>query len=367
MASPPRSKAGFLCVLLLLVLIPALPSPTTAQADQFPIALWDAMGRVVTIPHRPQRIISLAPSVTEVLFALGLDREVVGISSADDYPPEKVAARQRIGGVQLNFEVIVALRPDLIIGLPSLQRPNLERLIHLGLPVLAVDANDLDETFEKILLIGRATGQRRQATLLVAQMRFRSSAIARQVAQVGTTPKVYVEIWNEPLITVAAGTFLHDLLVRAGASNIFADLRGWPQVSAEAVIARNPDVIILTYPNKGELMRRPGWGRVSALRARRVYEVETTLVARPGPRIVDGLEMLAKLLHPGRFGGNRGTRSDVGATGDQDGSPPEPASRSAGVRAEPYDPRLRWIVHVNPSHRTQSPTSTWLQNAAGTR
>lgn len=302
-----RPKAGRFCFVLLLVLVLA-PAAFPAPEPAFPVTLHDALGRTVTIPARPQRIISLAPSVTEVLFAIGLDQEVVGISAADDYPPAKIRSRERIGGVQLNFEAIVGLRPDLIIGMPSLQQPGLERLIRLGLPVLAVDAANMDGVFEKILQIGRATGQRRRATLLAAEMRLRAATIARRAGQARAKPRVYVEIWGEPLITAASGTFIDDLIGRAGGINVFGDLTGWPQVSAEAILVRNPEVIILTYPNRAAVLVRRSWRQIAAVRHGRVYEVEPSLISRPGPRIVEGLLALARLLHPAVFNDDSAAR-----------------------------------------------------------
>lgn len=289
-----RAVALWVAALGLLAALPA------AAAPGFPLTVRDALGRRVTVPRPPQRIVSTAPSVTEVLFALGLGRRVVGVSDADDYPPEGLRGKARVGGVILNAERILTLRPDLVVGVAGLQQGQLERLIRLGLPVLAVEARSLEETFAQVHLLGRVTGRAPAAEQLVAGLRTRTAEVMRRV-QGRAGPRVYVEIWDQPLQTAGAGTFIHDLVRRAGGRNLFADLRGWPQVAPEAVILRDPEVILLTYPGRRRLVVRPGWARVSAVRAGRVHEVDASLISRPGPRLVDGLEQIARLLHPGAF------------------------------------------------------------------
>ncbi|MBI2247974.1 MAG: ABC transporter substrate-binding protein [Armatimonadetes bacterium] len=273
---------------------------TVPAVGAFPVTVTDALGRKVTLVREPARIISIAPSVTEVLFALGLDRRIVGVSDADDYPRERVRTKPRVGGVQLNIERIVSLRPDLIIGMPGLQAAQLERLIAMGLPVLAVEANSIPQTYAQIALVGAATASDRAAQRLIASMRSQQSGVE---AAVRGRPRlrVYVEIWGEPLITAGQGTFIDDLVRRAGGRNVFADLRGWPQLSAEAVIQRNPEIIVLTHRQRDQVLARRGWAQVDAIRSGRVVSADSALLSRPGPRIVDGLAYLARLLHPEAF------------------------------------------------------------------
>jgi len=266
----------------------------------YPMAVTDALGRTVTLRAPPQRIISVAPSVTEILFALGLDRRIVAISAADDYPPDKVGPKTKVGSVVLDVEQILRLEPDLILGVANLQRGQLERLIALKQPVVAVDAGTLPEVYEQIALIGKLTGRVETGAKLVAEMRRRERAVERAVAG-RRTPRVYVEIWGEPLMTAGQGTFITDLVIRAGGRNVFADVHGWPQVSEEAVVRRNPDVIVVTYPQGTRVLTRRGWGQVTAVKAGRVGVVSPSLVSRPGPRLVAGLERLARIIHPEAF------------------------------------------------------------------
>jgi iron complex transport system substrate-binding protein len=284
---------------LALALLLVLPVAAGA-AGEFPLTVRDALGRVVAIPGPPQRIVSVAPSVTEILFALGVGPRVVGISDADDYPPPGVRGKPRVGGVALNTERIIALRPDLVIGVAGLQQSQLERLFRLGLPVLAVEARTLEETLSQITLLSRVTGARQAGRRLVQALRSRAAAVEARVRG-RPRPRVFVEIWGEPLQTAGAGTYVDDLLRRAGARNLFADLRGWPQVSPEAVVSRNPEVIVLTYAGRRAVVARPGWRGVTAVRRGRIYELDPDLVSRPGPRLLDGLERLARLLHPEAF------------------------------------------------------------------
>lgn len=284
----------------ILFLLAGAPAPGARAAEPYPLSVTDALGRTVTLRSSPRRIISIAPSVTEILFALGLDRQIVALSSADDYPPAKVAPKAKVGSVVLDVERIIGLRPDLILGVAGLQRGQLERLIAVHLPVVAVDAVDLAGVYAQIEFIGRLTARTEAASRLVAAMRTRERAVARAVAG-RPVRRVYVEIWAEPLMTAGRDTFVSDLIARAGGANVFADVRGWPQVSEEAVLRRNPEVIVVTYPQGTSVLARRGWQQVAAVRARRVAVVSPSLISRPGPRVVDGLERLARAIHPEAF------------------------------------------------------------------
>jgi iron complex transport system substrate-binding protein len=289
-----RARAGTWGALVLAIVAGAAPAaavPASATSTRYPFTVDDATGVRVVISARPRRIVSLAPSVTETLFALGLDAEVVGVSDADNFPPAKVARRSRIGSVAPSVERIVALLPDLVIGVPSLQRDHLARMRSIGLPVLAVDAESLAETFSQIRLLGRVLDRAAPANRLADALAARARAV-----QDGPAVSVYVEAWHEPLLAAGARTLVNDLVVRAGGTNVFADRRGYVQVPAEAVVARNPGVILMMYPGRTRVVSRSGWREVRAVAANRVHELPTDLVSRPGPRAVDGLELIARFL-----------------------------------------------------------------------
>lgn len=290
-SSARRAVAAVVAAVVAAAVAVTVAAVQEGHASGFPVEVRDAAGAAVTLKAAPQRVVSLAPSVTETLFALGLDREVVGISDADDYPPERVRGRPRVGGVLLDFERIVALRPDLVIGMPSLQRDHLVRLRALGLPVLAVDASSVDETAALIRLLGRATGRIRRAEDLAESLERR----ARALLPAGRRT-VYIEVWGEPVLAAGSGTLVHDMTRWAGGVNIFEGRRGYVQVPLEAVLARDPQVIFLLYPGRERFLDRPGWRSLQAARAGRVHELATSLVARPGPRVAEGLTHIARLL-----------------------------------------------------------------------
>jgi iron complex transport system substrate-binding protein len=285
------AQVAWVAALLALAGGPAPP----VQAQAFPVRVPDALAGEVTIPAAPRRIISLAPSVTEILFALGLDREIVGLSDADDYPEDRVRGRERVGGVIINLERVVALRPDLIVGMPSLQRDQLGRLRALHQPVLAVDAASIAGTLAQIRLLGRVTGRVPQAEAIARRVERRLLAV-----RPGPRRRAYVELWDEPVLAAAGGTLVHDVIERAGGRNIFGDRQGYVSVALETVLVRNPEVIFLLYQGRDRVLRRPGWRGTDAGRAGRVYELPPALMTRPGPRIADGLTLVWRLLQDAR-------------------------------------------------------------------
>lgn len=285
--------------LIAALLLPDVPAGAAAGGAS--VTVTDALGRRVILPALPRRIVSVAPSVTEILFALGLEARIVGLSSADDHPAEQVAGKPRVGGVILDVERIISLRPQLILGVASLQRDQLERLIAFGLPVVAVDAATLPEVYAQIAWIGRLTGANEAAARLIATMRQKEQRVA---AAVRGRPRrqVYVEVSADPMITAGEGTVVSDLVTRAGGVNVFGDVTGWVQVSEEAVLRRDPEVMVAAYPRGRPLILRRRWQGVRAIRTGRVGEVPASLVSRPGPRLVDGLHALAEIIHPEAFG-----------------------------------------------------------------
>lgn len=268
-----------------------------ALARAGPVAVVDALGQTLVFPTPPWRIISIAPSVTEILYAVGAQARLVGVSSADDYPSD-VRYRPKVGGVQLDFERIASLRPDLVIGVASLQRSNLERLRAMGIRVLAIDPKSLSDTYEAILLIGRVVGREAQARAVVAQMQARERDVLLRTMRSRGIPRVYVEVWDQPFLTAGRGTFVDDLLRRARGRNVFGDLEGWPQVNEEQILLRDPEVVLVLHGDADRVLRRPAWRSMRAVREGRVHALVTAWVARPGPRLVLGLEQIARLLHP---------------------------------------------------------------------
>ncbi|MGE5585910.1 MAG: ABC transporter substrate-binding protein [Bacillota bacterium] len=297
-----RTALAFIAALALAVCVLYVPHGAGASAGTA-ISVIDDLGRKVVLARAPERIISIAPSNTEILFALGLGEKVIGVTDSCDYP-EEAKAKPKVGSIQLDYEKIVAMRPDLVVAVGSLQRQGIARLSELGVTVLAVDPKSIDGVLRAITLIGKATGKEDRASEMVKRLSARMEQVARKLGGLKTSerPRVFVEIWNEPLMTAGPGTFVDELVSAAGGENIAHDAPSeWPQFSPETVIERDPEIIILTNFNRAQALARPAWQRISAYRDGKVYEVHPDLLVRPGPRLVDGLEALARLFHPEIF------------------------------------------------------------------
>jgi len=274
------------------------------------IEITDQLGRTVKLDRIPQRIISLAPSNTEILFALGLGDKVVGVSDYCNYPSE-VQEKPSIGGFSTpNIEEVVALSPDLILATSIHEKRIIPQLEEKGMTVFALTPKTLDEVLEAITLAGEITGKEERASGLVAQMRNRIKAVTDKTDSLSQEQRlrVFYLTWHDPLMTCGAGTH-HDELIRlAGGTNIARELTGYADISLEAVIQANPEVIIagvgmgtgkdlsFQYVRTESRLRN-----VDARINHRVYSINIDLVGRPGPRIIDALEKFAQFIHPELF------------------------------------------------------------------
>ncbi|MGB8648509.1 MAG: cobalamin-binding protein [Anaerolineae bacterium] len=290
------------------------PTATTAPATATPAALTltDVAGRKVTLNGVPQRIISLAPNNTEILFALGAGPNVVGVDDFSDYPAE-TKALPKIGGSdgKYNFEQIVALKPDVVLASGITSPDAVKKLedLKLTVVVLGIEKTTFDSILADITLAGQVTGRVDQAKQLTDSMTQRVNAIKTKVATAKTKPRVYWELdATDPTkpYTVGPGAFTNDIITMAGGANIFAGAgSSFPQVSVEQIIAANPEVIILPDAAYGitidSVLQRPGWQKIDAIKSKHVYPIDDNLVSRPGPRVVDGIEAAARLIHPELF------------------------------------------------------------------
>ncbi|MGQ0671138.1 MAG: ABC transporter substrate-binding protein [Actinomycetota bacterium] len=283
--------------------------PTLSPAANFPVTLIDDDGIEVTLDVAPQRIVTFAPSNTEIVFALGLGDRLVGVSGAyDDYPP---AAKQieEIGGagdfgVDPNIEKVVALQPDLLLAISGGDEWK-ERLRDLGMPVFTINATDLDDLLNDIEVVGRLTGAVAAAERLASDMLAQAGAVT---ARVESEPEVpcFFEVYYPPLITIGPNTFIADLLDRAGCRSVSASAEGdYPEWSVEDVVDEAPAVYLVSSESGVSVKavgRRPGFDAIDAVAGGRVVLVDSDLVSRPGPRVVEGLRLLAEALHPAAFG-----------------------------------------------------------------
>lgn len=258
-----------------------------------------------TVPNK-SRYISLAPSTTEILFALRLDDEIVGVSSYCNYPL-KARSKDRVGDFSRpNIEKIISLKPDYIFCTGLEQVPVISELRRLNLKVYVADPVNMDELFSSIRDIGRITGREKEAQNLIESMRNDIEKITSKVKSIPETkrPKVFIEFWNEPLMTAAGASFIDELITLAGGVNIAHDAkRSYTIFSAEEVIKRNPDCIILAYMQSDSPLKmireRPGWSRIKAVKNNRLYnDIDPDVLLRPGPRVVVGLKEIHKRLYP---------------------------------------------------------------------
>ncbi|MEW5762224.1 MAG: cobalamin-binding protein [Bacillota bacterium] len=310
---------SFLCLLLagLLAMGAGCASPRkggSGGAAGFPVTVTDDIGRKVTLLSPPQRIVSLAPSNTEILFALGLEKHVVGVTDFCNYPPA-ARAKEKVGGfADPSLEKIVALKPDLVLA-AGINQKIADRLAKLGIPVLVLAPHDVAGVLKNIELVGRATGRGEKAQEVVESLSTRINAVAARVARIATAarPKVYYEVWYEPLCTAGPGTFIDDVIRLAGGINVAGDApQQWPQYSLEVLLRKNPDVMLHSYGHGSgaaqtveDIVKRPGWSRLNFVKNRRIYAVDADLITRPGPRLVDAVEAVARALHPELFSGEK--------------------------------------------------------------
>ena len=289
----------------------ATPIPPTATPGPFPLTLIDNLGHEVTLPVLPQRVVSLAPSNTEILFAVGAGDQVVGVTQYCNYPPE-TQDREQIGGFSaktISIEKVIALEPDLVLAAGEIHQPVIEALEQLDVPVYSLDPNTLDEVYTRIELVGRMTGHEKEATQVVEEMKGSVATVAEQVATIPEEDRltVYWEVFDEPRMTAGPSTFTGQLIELAGGVNIFADVtEAYPQISDEVVIGRNPAVIMGPETMGDKLTietvaQRPGWDQVDAVQNERIYLFDGDMVSRSGPRLAQVLEVMAEALYPDLF------------------------------------------------------------------
>jgi iron complex transport system substrate-binding protein len=284
--------------------IPAALTSTPQAA-----AYTDGLGRQINLDHVPQRIVSLTPATTEILFAVGASSQVIGRDEFSDFPIQ-AKSLPSVGGSmgQYSTEQIVKLQPDLVIA-GEINTPELVKSLQdLGLTVYYLkNPTTLDEMYAKVQLVGQMTGH--PTTELIATLKSRVAAVDAKIATVTAKPTVFYEIdatdANKPY-TAGPGTFIDLLIQRAGAVNVGSTLKDqYPQVSLEQVVALNPSMIVLGDSLYGvtpaAVKARAGWQSIDAVKTSAIFTFDDNLVSRPGPRLVDGLEQLAKIFHPELF------------------------------------------------------------------
>ena len=289
----------------------AAPQPSEKEGQQpdggnngdFPMEITDFKERKVTIEKRPERIVTLAPGITEILFELGLGDNVVGVTDYDDYP-EEVFTKPKVGDFQgPNMEAIAAQDPDIIFASTLSGKNSMDALQRLGIPVLMLEAKSIEQIYSSIEIIGKLTGKTAEGDALIKHMKERMADIQQRVS-VYPRKKVFYIVDINGNFTAGSGTFIDYLIDLAGGENIAADSEGWAQYSMESIAEKNPEVI-MAPPHAGDIKdvyRLPGYSGTDAVKNNRVFMIsDDNIISRTSHRIVQGLEEIARFLHPEAF------------------------------------------------------------------
>jgi iron complex transport system substrate-binding protein len=296
-------KRCFFIVVLLILGIGCLIT------DGFARNVTDPLGRVLTVPESPLRVVALAPSVTEIVYALGQERRLTGVTEYSDFPPEAKTLYTVGSYVKLDIERIVARNPDLCIAIKDGNPKDVvERLMELHIPVYVVDPRSLESVLSAITQIGTLLEAQDRARALTDALQARISRVSDIVTRADRRPRVFIQIGLTPIVSVGTHTFIHELIERAGGINLARGEAPYPRFSREQVLALAPDVIIITSMEKSSNFEQARadwlrWPGLPAARNQRIFIEDANLFNRPSPRLVEGLEHLARLIHPDLFKG----------------------------------------------------------------
>ena len=281
------------------------PQEETVNYD-FPVTITDSRGKEITIEEKPERIISLMPSNTEILYAIDEGSNIIAVSDYCNYPEDTANKQKLPTGEQMSAEVIIGLNPDLVIlGHMTAADDQTNQLEEAGIKVIVTEANDLKQTYEVINVLGAVTGKNEEASLLIENMKKGFEDIKEKVKD-KTPVSVYVEVspLEYGLWSCGRNTFIQEIIEIIGAKNIFEDIEGWAAVSEEEVLHRNPDVILTTASPltgmedpAGEIMSRPNWDKINAVKNGKVIMLDADMATRPGPRLPDCAEELFAAIY----------------------------------------------------------------------
>jgi iron complex transport system substrate-binding protein len=308
-----KHRRAVLCagiaVLFLILCDGAFASQTSGAPATLPAGreLTDEVGRKIQIPREVNRIVSLAPNLTEIVFALGDGNRLAGDTDFCDYPPEALQKPHVGGPVNPNLEEIVSLKPDLVLATKSInRRETVNALDHIGLPVYVTDPHSVEQMIASVEHLGTALGEEKSAAMLAEEMRERLADLDRRLAG-GVPRRVLFVVWTDPLISVGRDTFIADALRRAGGRSVVETNTEWPHVSLEEIVRLQPEVLVFASAHAGNtqrdidaLRKRPGWENLAAMRNGNVIVISDA-INRPAPRMVDAIERLARALHPEAF------------------------------------------------------------------
>ena len=294
-----RRKLYPIAIMLMLALVVAKTGESRLARDQ--------AGRTVSVPDNPLHVVSLAPSITEIVFALGEGDRLKGVTQHCDFPADAQSLPQIGSYVHPDLERIVALKPDLCIAVRDGNPGNIvAELEALGIPVYAVDPRNLDTAVDTVLEVGQLLNATAKAQHLANEMRARIERVKVRVAGTGRRPRVFFQIGTAPIVSAGTNTVINELIVAAGGQNLAEGPASYPRFSREQVLALQPEVIIITAMTKEPDLEEVGaeWRQyegLPAVRNNRIFIVDGDLFDRPTPRLIKGLETLAGIIHPELF------------------------------------------------------------------
>ena len=288
---------------LTAILLTALWFVVPTEAEE----IRDDLGETFSFSSAPMRVISLAPSNTEMLFALGVGNRIVGVTEYCNYPPEANSINKVAGFNTVNLEKVAQVRPELILAIRGNDMESLRSLRQLGIPVFSFDIQNLDQVSSALRRLGALLGVENRANTIADSLESRVRLVRREMKDIPNKPKVMWGFWGDPIYTAGAKTMIDDVIETAGGKNMGRLAKGaWPQISLETVVQWAPDVIITTHVPGGvghllneinRLRETDGWKLIPAVQSGRIYHVEADWLLRPGPRLVDALQSIAHLLH----------------------------------------------------------------------
>lgn len=303
--SSPKKEIASLSLAMTIVSLSTLLWTTASHSAS--LKFIDEAGRKVVVLSPPKRIISLAPNITEILFSLGLDGEIVGVSTHCNFP-EKAKSKVQVGSyISLDFEKILSLKPDIVVATGAGNtRDMVERLEKLGFPIYVIFPKNFDGILRSIDHLGKVVDREKEAGAIIQEMKRRRQRVI-DLTRGLPRPKVFLQIGEAPIVTVGKGSFADDLIDLAGGENIAREEREmYPRWSMEEILKRSPEVILISSMNpKGDYQRLlqewARWRVIPAVKNGHISLIDSDLIDRPSPRIINGLEEIAKILHPERF------------------------------------------------------------------
>ncbi len=273
------------------------------------VTYTDGVGRQIALPKRVQRVVSLAPSATEILYAVGAGAQVVGVDAYSNYP-EAATKVTKVGDyAQISLETVVSLKPDVVLA-SSLHGGMLGQMEGLGLKVVFVEPRNMEAVYKDIELVGKITGHESEAARVVADMKAKLATVSSKLSglAVQDRPVVYYEVWSDPLMSAGPKTYTHEVIQLAGGLNLSHDAEvDYPILASELIVARNPAVIVWPTFHGAEqwtpdkFAQRAGWGSIAAVKNGRVSSIDADIMSRGGPRLADAVVEMAKLVHPDLF------------------------------------------------------------------